>query len=114
MTMENRDRLEIRELLDLLDPKGSRVQSDLVAYLVSLEKSVLEDLLVQLESRVKLDPRAVGAKLGPEAKLVRRALVVSLELKAILEMLAQLDLGAKEGLPVRKARLGRLGHLEKQ
>jgi hypothetical protein len=87
--MENRDRLEIRELLDLLDPKGSRVQSDLVAYLVKLERPVLEGLLVQLESRVKLDPKASKEKLGPEAKLVQKAIEVSLELQEVLERLAQ-------------------------
>jgi hypothetical protein len=82
-------KLEIRELLDLLDPKGSRVQSDLVAYLVKLERPVLEGLLVQLESRAKSDPKESKAKLGPEAKLVRRAIEVSLELQAVLERLAQ-------------------------
>jgi hypothetical protein len=87
--MENRGRLEVRELLDLLDPKGSRVQSDLVAYLVSLEKSVLEGLLVQLASRAKLDPKESKGKLGPEAKLVQKAIEVSLELQAVLERLAQ-------------------------
>jgi hypothetical protein len=87
--MENRDRLEIRELLDLLDPKGSRVQSDLVAYLVNLERPVLEGLLVQLESRAKSDPKASKGKLGPEAKLVQKAIEVSLELQAVLERLAQ-------------------------
>jgi hypothetical protein len=46
-------------------------------------------LLVQLESRVKLDPKASKAKLGPEAKLVRKAIEVSLELQAVLERLAQ-------------------------
>jgi hypothetical protein len=89
--MENRVRLEIRELLDLLDPKGSRVQSDLVAYLVQMEKPVLEGLLAQLESRGKLDRKESKAKLGPEAKLVQRAIEVSLELQAVLERLAQPD-----------------------
>jgi hypothetical protein len=87
--MESRGRLEIRELLDLLDPKGSRVQSDLVAYLASLERQVLEDLQAQLEQRVKLGPKESKAKLGPEAKLVQRAIEVSLELQAVLERLAQ-------------------------
>jgi hypothetical protein len=87
--MENRGRLEIRELLDLLDPKGSRVQSDLVAYLVEMEKPVLEGLLAQLESRDKLDRKESKAKLGPEAKLVQRAIEVSLGLQAVLECLAQ-------------------------
>jgi cell division protein ZapA (FtsZ GTPase activity inhibitor) len=87
--MENRGRLEIRELLDLLDPKGSRVQSDLVAYLVKLERRVLEDLLVQLDQRVKSDLKESRAKLGPEAKLVKKAIGVSLELQEILERLAQ-------------------------
>jgi hypothetical protein len=72
-----------------LDPKGSRVQSDLVAYLVNLERPVLEGLLVQLESRAKLGPRAVGAKLGREGQLVQKAIEVSLELQAVLERLAQ-------------------------
>jgi cell division protein ZapA (FtsZ GTPase activity inhibitor) len=87
--MENRGRLEIRELLDLLDPKGSRVQSDLVAYLVKLERRVLEDLLVQLDQRVKSDLKESREKLGPEAKLVKKAIGVSLELQEILERLAQ-------------------------
>jgi hypothetical protein len=87
--MENQGRLEIRELLDLLDPKGSRVQSDLVAYLVKLERRVLEDLLVHLDQRVQLALKESKAKSGPEEKLVRRAIVVSLELQAVLERLAQ-------------------------
>jgi hypothetical protein len=89
VTQVKLEKLEIRELLDLLDPKGSRVQSDLVAYLVNLERPVLEGLLVQLESRAKSDPKASKAKLGPEAKLVRKAIEVSLELQAVLERLAQ-------------------------
>jgi len=89
VTMENQGRLEIRELLDLLDPKGSRVQSDLVAYLVKLERRVLEDLLGQLDQRVQLGLKESKAKSGPEEKLVRRAIVVSLELQAVLERLAQ-------------------------
>jgi hypothetical protein len=87
--MEKLGRLEMRELLDLLDPKGSRVQSDLVAYLVQMEKPVLEGLLVQLESRVKLAPKESRGKLGPEGKLVQKAIEVSLELQAVLERLAQ-------------------------
>jgi hypothetical protein len=87
--MESLGRLEIRELLDLLDPKGSRVLSDLVAYLVEMDKPDLEGLLVQLESRAKLDPKASKGKLAPEAKLVQKAIEVSLELQAILERLAQ-------------------------
>jgi hypothetical protein len=87
--MENRGRLEIRELLDLLDPKGSRVQSDLVAYLVKLERRVLEDLLVHLDQRVQLGLKESKGKLGPEAKLVQKAIEVSLELQAVLERLAQ-------------------------
>lgn len=89
MTMENLGRLEVRELLDLLDPKGSRVQSDLVAYLVQMEKPALEVLLGQLESRAKLGPRESKGKLGPEAKLVRKAIEVSLELQAVLERLGK-------------------------
>jgi hypothetical protein len=81
--------LEIRELLDLLDPKGSRVQSDLVAYLVQMEKPVLEGLLAQLESRGKLGPKESKGKLGPEGRLVQKAIEVSLELQAVLERLAQ-------------------------
>ena len=89
MTQVKLGKLEIRELLDLLDPKGSRVQSDLVAYLVSLERPVLEGLQVQLESRAKLDLKGSKAKLGPEAKLVQKAIEVSLELQVVLEQLAQ-------------------------
>jgi hypothetical protein len=46
-------------------------------------------LQVQLESRAKLDPKASKGKLGPEAKLVQKAIEVSLELQAVLERLAQ-------------------------
>ena len=89
MTMENLGRLEVRELLDLLDPKGSRVQSDLLAYLVQMEQPALEALQAQLENRAQLDPKASKGKLAPEAKLVQRAIEVSLVLKALLDQLGK-------------------------
>jgi hypothetical protein len=89
--MVSKGNLELRELLDLLDPRGSRVQSDLVAYLVQMEQPALEALQAQLEHRVQSDPKASKGKLAPEAKLVQRAIEASLALKALLAQLAQSD-----------------------
>ena len=87
--MENLDNRAIRELLDLLDPKGSRVQSDLVAYLVKLDRKVLEGLLAQLENKAQPDHKGHKVKQVQEEKFVQRAIEASLALQELLEQLAQ-------------------------
>jgi hypothetical protein len=87
--MVNLDNRVIRELLDLLDPRGSRVQSDLVAYLVKLDRKVLEDLLDQLENKAQPDLKGRKVKQAREEKLVQKAIEASLELQELLEQLAQ-------------------------
>jgi hypothetical protein len=87
--MVNLDNRVIRELLDLLDPRGSRVQSDLVAYLVKLDRKVLEDLLAQLERRVHKGHKEFQGQPAQEEKLVKKAIEASLELQELLVKLAQ-------------------------
>jgi hypothetical protein len=87
--MESLDNRVIRELLDLLDPRGSRVQSDLVAYLVKLDRKVLEDLLAQLEHRVHRGLKESQGQPAQEEKLVKKAIEASLELQELLVKLAQ-------------------------
>ena len=89
MTMENLDNKVIRELLDLLDPRGSRVQSDLVAYLVKLDRKVLEDLLAQLDQRAHKGRKEYQGHPAQEEKLVKRAIEASLELQGLLVKLAK-------------------------